>query len=291
MDDFGDLETLNDGLDDHEDFEDLDELDGLEDDYMPVTAEPVAEEPVAEKVEPVYFGVEDFVTDYLAANINRKLSTKPGKGLMWDAYWWRHDEVVARLTALWFAWEEAYANTDDAAAVSAWWIQHCEPHMRVLFDGETGPMSGALPDGTWMGHGPLRSVPAPAGILPDEPWRFEEIEPVFSGVEQFVNGYFARVVNRNLSPAAGRGLIWDARWWRYREVVTRLTTLWHAWENARASEDGSAMSAWWIHHADPHLRILLDGDTGPMSGSSSDGTWRDHGALPSIQAPSGHFST
>ncbi len=35
--------------------------------------------------------------------------------------------------------------------MSHWWIQHLEPHLRVIFDGETGPMSHAKADGSFSG--------------------------------------------------------------------------------------------------------------------------------------------
>ncbi|NKW34504.1 DUF4913 domain-containing protein [Rhodococcus hoagii] len=57
---------------------------------------------------------------------------------VWDAHWWRHSEVVARLTALWWAFEDARAARCDRAAMSGWWVDHCEPHLKVLLDGESG---------------------------------------------------------------------------------------------------------------------------------------------------------
>jgi hypothetical protein len=47
-------------------------------------------------------------------------------------------------------------------------------------------------------------------------------------------------------------------------VVVRLNALWSAWEAAKASDDGAAMSGWWVHHADPQLRTMLDAEHGPM---------------------------
>ncbi|NKS64875.1 DUF4913 domain-containing protein [Rhodococcus hoagii] len=44
--------------------------------------------------------------------------------------------------------------------MSNWWIRHCDPHLRVLLDGQDGPMSHATGDGTWLGHGGL-SIEAP----------------------------------------------------------------------------------------------------------------------------------
>src|SRR5437879_4348446 len=57
---------------------------------------------------------------------------------------------------------------------------------------------------------------------------------------------------------------WCAQWWRHREVAVRLAALWQAWEAARITPDGSAMSGWWLMHADPTMRALADAANGPM---------------------------
>ncbi|WP_254593054.1 DUF4913 domain-containing protein [Prescottella equi] len=254
------------------------------------------------QLDPAFESVEDFVAGYLAAAINRKINPKPGSGLSWDAQWWQHSEVVARLTALWWAFEGArLRSSEDRAAMSGWWVDHCEPHLKVLLDGESGPMSGAVEDGTWRGHGPLPCTPPPedwsADDLADlpEPQAVPEgedaeppVEPAFTRVEDFVERYLCEVVNRKIDPQPGHGLAWDPRWWQHQEVVCRLTALWGAFEAARAAaDDPASMSNWWIRHADPHLRVLLDGQDGPMSHATGDGTWLGHGGLAVETPPSG----
>lgn len=90
-------------------------------------------------------------------------------------------------------------------------------------------------------------------------------EPQYANVTEFVEGFLRNVVERKLSQATGKGLRWDPRWRRHPEVVLRLDALWKAFEGAVASEEPSAMSKWWIYDFDPHMRVLLDGETGPMS--------------------------
>ncbi|WP_169846785.1 DUF4913 domain-containing protein [Rhodococcus marinonascens] len=107
--------------------------------------------------------MEDFVEQYVCEVVNRKISPQPGHGLAWDPRWWRHPEVVARLTALWWAFEDARVSADDPSAMSNWWIRHCDPHLKLLLDGETGPMSHATDDGTWHGHGELAVDHPPEG--------------------------------------------------------------------------------------------------------------------------------
>lgn len=53
-------------------------------------------------------------------------------GFYWCRYWWRHAEAASRLEALWQAWEAARADDEDVAAISTWWLQHCDPQMAVL---------------------------------------------------------------------------------------------------------------------------------------------------------------
>jgi hypothetical protein len=93
----------------------------------------------------------------------------------------------------------------------------------------------------------------------------ETIEPRYANVFEWVDCFFIKVIRRRINPDAGKGLAWDQRWWMYPEVVGRLKALHQAWEKARADKDPAAMSSWWIHHLDAHLRVILDGDTGPMS--------------------------
>ncbi len=250
--------------------------------------------------EPAFESVEEWVSGYLAVVVNRNISTQPGRGLSWDARWWRHPEVVARLTALWWAFEGARErSSEDRSAMSGWWVDHCEPHLRVLLDSESGPMSGARQDGTWFGHPPLGYKPPEADWVADD---FADLpaarpEPVgkdadelppaaFTSLEEFVEHFFCRVISRKIDPSPGHGLAWDRYWWRHQEVVSRLTALWWAFEDARASSgtDAAAMSNWWIRHCDPHLRVLLDGETGPMSHATTNGTWRGHRLL-AVDAP------
>ncbi len=88
-----------------------------------------------------------------------------------------------------------------------------------------------------------------------------------------------------MNPLAGAGLSWDHRWWAYPEVVARLSSLHLAWEEARSSKDLSAMSSWWLHHLDPHLRVIFDSEHGPMSHANRENTFLGWPALPVAPAP------
>lgn len=118
----------------------------------------------------------------------------------------------------------------------------------------------------------------------DGPPEEARIKPKFANVVEFVQGFFLPVIRRRISDNDG-GLSWDARWWAYPEVVARLTALHQAWEEARVSDSAAAMSSWWIQHLEPHLRVILDGDTGPMANAKSDRSFLGWPALPTDPVP------
>ncbi|MCK8674864.1 DUF4913 domain-containing protein [Rhodococcus sp. IITD102] len=112
----------------------------------------------------------------------------------------------------------------------------------------------------------------------------EKKQPKYTNVIDWVNGFFLPVIRRRISDNDG-GLSWDPRWWAYPEVVARLTALHQAWEEARMSDSMSAMSSWWIQHLEPHLRVILDGDTGPMANAKSDRSFMGWPAMPADPVP------
>jgi len=100
------------------------------------------EEPAAEPaggagqaLQPHFGSVEAFVTDYLSL----VSEVRTGGPLVWCASWWAHPAAVARLTALWRAWEAL--RLEPATGMSNWWTLHFDPHMRVLLDAERGPFA------------------------------------------------------------------------------------------------------------------------------------------------------
>ncbi len=115
----------------------------------------------------------------------------------------------------------------------------------------------------------------------------EEQKDRYGDVGEFVTQWLAPVLAAKLT-GEGRGKTWCAQWWRHREAGVRLHALWRGWEAARRSDDDTAMSAWWVYHADAHLRALCDGENGPM--------WRctptEHrqvAAFPTVPVPAGWF--
>lgn len=130
------------------------------------------DEPQAE-VTPAYATLADFVSDYLIHVVERKLATQANPGaLRWCEQWWAHQEAVARLYALWRAWETL--RLDPGTGQSVWWRDHLDPHLAQLTS-ETGTFHRCAPADnrdpakhTLPPPIPVRAVPADVlACLPD----------------------------------------------------------------------------------------------------------------------------
>lgn len=93
-------------------------------------------------------GLLEWVEEVFAPMIQRRVDI--GRGLTWCARWWAHPEVAVRLDALRLAWYELSAPAepggDPGASYSAWFVNHVDPTLHTLLNGDTGPMSGCRPD-------------------------------------------------------------------------------------------------------------------------------------------------
>ena len=106
-----------------------------DDEPPPADPEDAPEEPT------LYFNTLDaFVRDVLAETYRRDLKTARNT---WCAEWWRHTEAIARLEALWRAWE--HLRLDPATGMSVWFRDHADHHMRILLDNDEGPFKGCTP--------------------------------------------------------------------------------------------------------------------------------------------------
>lgn len=89
-------------------------------------------------------------------------------------------------------------------------------------------------------------------------------QPLYGGVEEWVNGQFLPMFRRPL----GGEFRWCAHWWRHAEAITRLTALWHSWEVLRL-EPGTGIASWLRDHLDHQLPVLL-GRSGPFAQCSEE---------------------
>jgi hypothetical protein len=97
--------------------------------------------------EPDELGLVEWVEVIFAPMIQRRVDL--GRGKTWCARWWAHPEVAVRLDALRMAWYEMTAADSSGrtgAGCSAWWVNHVDPTLATVLDGDTGPMSGCRPD-------------------------------------------------------------------------------------------------------------------------------------------------
>jgi hypothetical protein len=83
-------------------------------------------------------------------------------------------------------------------------------------------------------------------------------EPVYTAVEDWVTDYFLPMFRRTL----GGEYRWCSQWWQHGEAISRLTSLWHAWELLRL-QPGTGIANWYRDHLDHQLPILM-GARGPF---------------------------
>lgn len=94
------------------------------------------------------------------------------------------------------------------------------------------------------------SLPAPGTA--DAP------EPMYNELAEWVTDHFLPVFRRTL----GGEYRWCTQWWLHDEAVSRLKSLWHAWEMLRL-RPGTGIGTWYREHLDHQLPILL-GARGPF---------------------------
>jgi Domain of unknown function (DUF4913) len=82
--------------------------------------------------EPVYLELEDWVTDHFLPMFRRTL----GGEYRWCAQWWKHDEAVSRLQALWHAWE--VLRLKPGTGIGVWYREHLDHQLPILM-GARGP--------------------------------------------------------------------------------------------------------------------------------------------------------
>jgi Domain of unknown function (DUF4913) len=124
-----------------------------------------AERQLADLADPpglYYLTLGEWVQEWLLPVYRRSVR---GHERTWCPQWWKHAEAVARLEALWRAWE--HLRQDPATGLSVWFRDHADHHMTVLLDAD-GPFKGC--DGRHCDH-PLDELPhepPPEGMFEPE---------------------------------------------------------------------------------------------------------------------------
>lgn len=116
-------------------------------------AEMAAGEEEAEE-EPHYANVYVFVETFLIGIYARHY--RPAGQWRWCAHWWEHHEAVARLEALWQAFEALRMQPGTGAAT--WWRDYADPTMTALTD-HAGPFAQCK-----AGREPVHEIPSPLPI-------------------------------------------------------------------------------------------------------------------------------
>lgn len=119
--------------------------------------------PAATAAGGLYYGsVDEFLSDYLRHVYKRRVD---GRSRVWAAEWWRYEEAVVRLEALWRSWEAL--RLDPSTGMSEWLRDHADYHMGVLLDPD-GPFAGADSEADTCRRGdPLPYAEPPAGMFAD----------------------------------------------------------------------------------------------------------------------------
>ncbi|QDG87103.1 DUF4913 domain-containing protein [Pseudarthrobacter sp. NIBRBAC000502770] len=103
------------------------------------------------EAELVYSSAVEFFAELLAQSYVREVNE--GATFAWCPEWYKHPEALIRMEAIWRAWE--HLRLEPALGVSTWWLNHADPHMRILMDTE-GPFKKCAYDG----HKPLAAEKA-----------------------------------------------------------------------------------------------------------------------------------
>lgn len=111
----------------------------------------------------LYYGsVDEFVREFVCQVFRRNVGEEGRADYRWSARWWESAEAIARLEAMWRAWE--HLRLDPATGTSVWFRDHADPHLAVLMS-PTGPW--ARSKDTAGPSDPLPYEAPPDGLFPD----------------------------------------------------------------------------------------------------------------------------
>ncbi len=111
----------------------------------------------------VYSNAVEFFVELFAQSYVREVNE--GAAFAWCPEWYKHPEALIRMEAIWRAWE--HLRLEPALGISTWWLNHADPHMRVLTDKE-GPFKKCAYDGhktPTAGKAALPHIVPEAGIF------------------------------------------------------------------------------------------------------------------------------
>lgn len=110
--------------------------------------------------EMLFASPDEFLRGFLIPVYHRQVADKGEH--RWAAEWWRSAEAIARIEAMWRAFEFLRVH-DPALGISVWFKDHADHHMSILL-ANTGTFITAT-DKNKAGD-PLPYTPPPAGLFP-----------------------------------------------------------------------------------------------------------------------------
>ncbi|GIJ35068.1 DUF4913 domain-containing protein [Micromonospora sediminimaris] len=116
---------------------------------------------------PLYSTVEDWVTMYLLPTFPRPVGEVGMTRWHWCEQWWRHDEAVTRLTALWYGWEQARLQMTGMLP----WLRDLDHQLPILC-GDDDPFRNCTPAGDLGKHQHRSSPEVPAQPAPEDWWKW-----------------------------------------------------------------------------------------------------------------------
>ncbi|MBG6181852.1 DUF4913 domain-containing protein [Arthrobacter sp. CAN_A1] len=95
-----------------------------------------------EPAELVYSNPLEFFVSILSPSYVREVNG--GSEFVWCPQWYKHVEALSRVETVWRSWE--HLRLEGALGLSTWWLNHADPHMRVLM-APNGPFKKCIYDG------------------------------------------------------------------------------------------------------------------------------------------------
>ncbi|MEW2385737.1 DUF4913 domain-containing protein [Micromonospora sp. NPDC047707] len=116
---------------------------------------------------PLYSTVEQWVTKYLLPTFPRPVGEVGLTRWHWCEQWWRHDEAVTRLTALWYGWEQARLAMSGMLP----WLRELDHQLPILC-GDDGPFRNCVVGGDLGETRHYSSPEMPAVPAPENWWNW-----------------------------------------------------------------------------------------------------------------------
>ncbi|MEU9041455.1 MULTISPECIES: DUF4913 domain-containing protein [unclassified Kitasatospora] len=115
--------------------------------------------------DPQYLKELELMTPWVDEIFTKIYGPETTAGKPWCPRWKEHPEAVARLHALWLAWQAAIDPESGAAGPSSWQRDHLEPALMKLRSAD-GPFAACTSSGGHISH---RLLPHPALTDPTPP--------------------------------------------------------------------------------------------------------------------------